>query len=91
MYDTIAHVRVIISSGGHFSTVATVSLQPVSATEEGNDASVTVELSPPGQGTAISITVTLGSINGDASKCMSIDQLVNLCAQMPVLCSVSPA
>ena len=71
MYNITAIM--IISSGGRFSTVVTVTLQPVSATEEGNDASVTVELSPPGAGTAISITVTLGSTNGDASMCMSVD------------------
>ena len=56
--------------------MATVSLQAVTATVEGNDASVGVVLTPPGQGTAISITVTLGSTDGDASKFMSVDQVV---------------
>ena len=69
--------------------MATVSLQPVSDTMEGNDASVTVELTPPPGGTAISITVTLGSTDGDASKCLSVDQVVNLCVKLQVLCSVS--
>ena len=56
--------------------VATVRLQAVTATVEGNDASVGVELSPPGQGTAISITVFLESTDGDASKCTSIGQVI---------------
>ena len=50
--------------------MATVVLQPVAATVEGDVASVGVELTPPGMGTAISITVTLGPIDGDASKYM---------------------
>lgn len=52
--------------------MATVSLQAVSATVEGNDASVGVELAPPGAGTAISITVTLESTDGDASKSTTV-------------------
>lgn len=51
--------------------MATVVLQPLSATGEGNDASVTVVLTPPGTGFSIPITVTLGSVDGDAGKYMS--------------------
>lgn len=65
VHDTITYNNNILAM---ISTVTTVSLQPVSDTMEGNDALVTVELSPPPGGTSISITVTLGSTDGDASK-----------------------
>ena len=51
-----------------WSTVASVSLQSIADTAEGNNAMATVEMDAPDGGIAIPITVTLRGTDGDASK-----------------------